>query len=286
MHRQLLVATGLACGLRFSTKRLTEDTTMRNRFNAFACRFQHLGWLVLAWFWLNGSAHADSVQVAVAASFSAPMQQIAANFERDTGHKAQLSFGSTGKFYAQIKNGAPFDMLLAADDETPAKLEQDGGALNGTRFTYAVGKLVLWSPQAGMVDTQGEVLKRGSFERIALANPKLAPYGAASIEVMTALGVQDSLRPKFVLGENLAQAYQFIASGNAALGFLAAAQVMKDGKFTSGAGWIVPAHLHTTIRQDAVILLPGKENKAASALLDYLKTPQVRSMIRSFGYDA
>lgn len=230
-------------------------------------------------------ALADQVQVAVAANFTAPMQKIAADFEKDTGHKALLAFGSTGKFYSQVRNGAPFDVLLAADDETPAKMEREGLAVSGSRFTYAVGRLVLWSAKEDLVDAKGEVLKKGGFAHLALANPKLAPYGAAAMETMTKLGVADGLRPKFVQGENIAQTYQFIQSGNAELGFVALSQVYKDGKVTGGSAWIVPASHHAPIRQDAVVLLNGKGKPAAEALTKYLKGEKARAAIKSFGYD-
>lgn len=231
------------------------------------------------------SVRADEVQVAVAANFTAPMQKIAADFEKDSGHKAALSFGSTGKFYAQIKNGAPFQVLLAADDETPAKLEQGGSAVAGSRFTYAIGRLVLWSPRTAIVDDKGEVLRKGGFDHLALANPRLAPYGAAAVEVMKALGVYDRLAPSFVQAENIAQAYQFVATENALLGFVALSQVMEGGKLKSGSAWIVPANLHSPIRQDAVILDKGSGNPAAEALLKYLKGDKARAVIKSYGYD-
>lgn len=234
---------------------------------------------------LAAAAHADEVQVAVAANFTVPMQRIAADFERDTGHKAALSFGSTGKFHAQIKNGAPFQVLLAADDETPAKLEQEGAAVSGSRFTYAIGKLVLWSARGAIVDDKGEVLKKGGFDHLALANPRLAPYGAAAVETMRALGVHDSLAPKFVQAENIAQAYQFVASENALLGFVALSQVMEGGKLKGGSAWVVPSRLYSPIRQDAVMLERGRGNPAAAALLKYLKGDNAKAVIKAFGYD-
>lgn len=230
------------------------------------------------------SAIADEVQVAVAANFTGPMQQIAPLFEKDTGHKAVLAFGATGKFYAQIVNGAPFEVLLAADDETPARLEKEGLGVGGTRYTYAVGKLVLWSADPSLVDGKGEVLKKGNFTHLALANPKTAPYGAAAIETMTALGVLPNLQARFVQGENIAQTQQFIVTGNAQLGFVALSQVLKDGKI-AGSAWVVPDNLHLPILQDAVILARGKDKPAATALLAYLKSDKARAVIRSFGYD-
>jgi molybdate transport system substrate-binding protein len=231
------------------------------------------------------AAHAAEVQVAVAANFTAPMQQIAAEFEKDTGHKAVLAFGATGKFYAQISNGAPFEVLLAADDATPAKLETELLTVPRTRFTYAIGKLVLWSAKEGTVDGKGEVLKKGEFKHLALANPKTAPYGAAAIETMKKLGVLESIQPKFVQGENIVQAHQFIATGNAELGFVALSQVFKDGKVNSGSAWIVPSKLYAPIRQDAVLLAKGRDKPAAAALVDYLKTDKARAIIKSYGYE-
>jgi len=233
---------------------------------------------------LSLQARAGEVMVAVAANFTAPMQKIALAFEQETGHKAILSFGSTGGFYAQIKNGASFQILLSADDETPLKLEKEGLGVAGSRFTYAIGKLVLWSKQPGLADEKGEVLKGGKFERIAVANPKLAPYGAAAIETMTRLGVLQALQPKLVQGENIAQAYQFVASENAQLGFVALSQVMSDGKIAQGSGWMVPASLHTPIQQDAILLSKGADNPAAKALMTFLKTDKMQALIRNYGY--
>jgi molybdate transport system substrate-binding protein len=236
--------------------------------------------------WLGaGQAHAATVNVAVAANFTAPMQRIAAEFARDTGHRTQLSFGGTGKLYAQIKHGAPFQMLLSADDETPAKLENEGLAAPGTRFTYAIGTLVLWSARPDVIDARGEVLKKGGFNKLALANPRLAPYGKAATEVLAGLGLLDTLTPKFVQGENIAQTWQFVSTGNAELGFVALSQVMKNGKIASGSAWIVPDKLHAPIRQDALTLATGKDNAAAVALTKYLKGDKARAIIRSHGYD-
>ena len=232
----------------------------------------------------GAAAQANDVQVAVAANFTAPMQKIAAEFAKDTGHKAVLAFGATGKFYAQIVNGAPFEVLLAADDATPARLETEHRTVPGTRFTYAIGKLALWSAKEGVVDNQGQVLKTGDYAHLAIANPKTAPYGAAAIETLAKLNLLDRVQGKLVQGENIAQAYQFVSTGNAPLGFVALAQVYRDGRFTSGSGWIVPAILHAPIRQDAVILAKGSANPAAQALEAYLKSDKVRGLIRSYGY--
>jgi molybdate transport system substrate-binding protein len=173
------------------------------------------------------SAHADEIFVAVTANFTAPMQIIAAGFEKQTGHKVKAAYGATGKFYAQIKNGAPFEILLSADDETPALLIKENAAVAGSQFTYAIGKLVLWSAKPAIVDGAGAVLQNGGFDHLAIANPKLAPYGAASVEVLKALGVFDKLQTKIVTGESIAQTHQFIKTGNAQLGFVALSQVLK-----------------------------------------------------------
>jgi molybdate transport system substrate-binding protein len=231
------------------------------------------------------AAHGAEVTVAVAANFAAPMQKIAPLFEKDTGHKAVVSLGSTGGFYAQIKNGGPFHVLLSADDETPLKLEKENLAVRGTRFTYATGKLVLWSKQAGFVDDKGDVLRSGQFKRLAIANPKLAPYGAAALETLHKLELFQGLQTTFVQGENIAQAFQFVNTENAQLGFVALSQVYADGKLTSGSAWMVPSHLHKPIQQDAVLLVAGKNNIAATALLAYLRTDKAKAIIRSHGYD-
>lgn len=228
-------------------------------------------------------SHADETAIAVAANFAAPVQKIAAEFEKKTGHKAVISTGSTGKFYAQIVNGAPFEILLAADDETPAKLEKEGQSVTGKRFTYAIGKLVLWSPKSAIVDANADVLKRGGFDHLSIANPKVAPYGAAAVETLKSLGVFESLQGKLVMGENIAQTHQFIATGNAPLGFVALSQVLKDGKI-DGSYWIVPEKMYSPIRQDATLLNKGKDNKAADAFLQFLKSKTAKDIILSYGY--
>jgi molybdate transport system substrate-binding protein len=228
--------------------------------------------------------HASEISVAVAANFTAPMQKIAAEFEKDTGYKVNAAFGSTGKFYAQIRNGAPFEVLLSADDETPTRLVAENAAVAGTQFTYAVGKLVLWSSRPAVVDAAGEVLKKGDFEHIALADPKLAPYGAAAVQAMKALSVYDVLAPKVVTAENITQSYQFISTGNARLGFVALSQVLKDGKI-EGSAWLVPARLYQPIRQDAVILEKGKGKPATEALMKFLQGNKAKAVIKSYGYD-
>jgi molybdate transport system substrate-binding protein len=235
---------------------------------------------------LLAGAQAAEVRVAVAANFTAPMRKLVESFERETGHKAVLAFGATGAFAAQIRNGAPFEVLLAADDSTPERLAADGHAVAASRFTYAIGRLALWSARADLVDGRGEVLKSPQrFERLAIANPKLAPYGQAAVETMQKLGVLETLRPKFVQGENIAQTYQYVASGNAPLGFVALSQVQVDGRLSSGSVWLVPAELHEPIRQDAVLLQPGRDNAAAVALLRYLRSEPALRLIAAYGYD-
>ena len=231
-------------------------------------------------------ARADVVQVAVAANFTAPARALAEVFARTTGHEAKLSFGATGAFYTQIKNGAPFDVLLAADDERPARLEKEGDTVAGSRFPYATGQLVLWSAKPGFVDDQGAVLKGGHFGKIAIANPKNAPYGAAAVEAMEKLGLAATLQPKLVTGESIGQTFNFIATGNAELGFVALAQVLEGGKLKSGSMWVVPAQYHAPIIQDAVILNRAASNPAAKAWMELLKTPQSKALIRSYGYEA
>lgn len=230
------------------------------------------------------SAVADEVQVAVAANFTAPIQAIAKDFEADTGHKLVAAYGATGQFYTQIKNGAPFEVFLAADDTTPAKLEQEGDTVKGSRFTYAVGTLALWSAKDNYVDDKGEVLKKNAYKHLSIANPKAAPYGLAATQVLAKLGLSESTKDKIVEGQNITQAYQFISTGNAELGFVALSQIYKDGKVTSGSAWIVPANLYEPIKQDAVILNKGKDSAAAKALVDYLKGPKAAAVIKSYGY--
>jgi len=233
---------------------------------------------------LSGQTLAGEVQVAVAANFSAPMQAIARAFEQSSGHRVVAAYGATGQFYAQINHGAPFEVLLAADDSTPAKLENEGAGVPGSRFTYAVGALALWSARPGYVDDAGAVLKSDTFRHLAIANPQTAPYGLAATQVLDQLGLTEAIEPRLVEGQNIAQAYQFVASGNAELGFVALSQVYKDGQITRGSAWQVPAQLHEPIRQDAVLLTKGQDNPAARALLEYLRGEQAATLIRAYGY--
>ncbi|MCA0215142.1 MAG: molybdate ABC transporter substrate-binding protein [Proteobacteria bacterium] len=239
----------------------------------------------LAALFLAPALRAETVQVAVAANFTAPMKQIASAFEKDTRHKVQLSSGATGKFYAQIRSGAPFDVFLSADAETPARLDAEGATVAGSRFTYATGRLVLWSPRAGVVDSRGDVLRTNTFRHVAIAAPRLAPYGAAAVQALGRLGLLAAVEPKFVQGESIGQTFGFVASGNAELGFVALSQVYENGQIKSGSGWVVPTDLHSPLRQDAVLLARGKDNPAAVALMRYLQTDLVRAMIRAYGYE-
>jgi molybdate transport system substrate-binding protein len=243
----------------------------------------------------GGSAHAQEteVQVAVAANFAIPMRQIASQFTAETGNRVVVIVGGTGKLRAQIQNGAPVDVFLAADAQTPANLEDAGLGVPGTRFTYAIGKLGLWSPRPGYVDGAGEVLKRGAFKHLAIANPKLAPYGAAAMEVLTRLGLLAAVRAKLVEGEDIAQAREFVASGNAELGFIAASQrfvgvgvgVVDGGTAPpTDSFWLVPANLYAPLRQDALCLRRAQHNPAALAFLRFLRGAKARSTIRAFGY--
>jgi molybdate transport system substrate-binding protein len=241
--------------------------------------------LLLALLAMPAAARAAEVGVAVASNFAAPMRVLAPAFERATGYRAVVALGSTGALYAQVRNGAPFDVLLSADDETPARLEREGLAVPGSRFTYATGRLVLWSAQAGVVDDQGAVLRNPGAQRLALANPKLAPYGAAAAQALAALGLWEAWRPRVVQGDNIAQAHAFVATGNATLGLVALSQVTVDGRIASGSGWVVPASLHEPIRQDAVLLSRGRGKAAAEALMAYLRSDAAAAVIRAHGYE-
>jgi molybdate transport system substrate-binding protein len=227
-------------------------------------------------------AWAAEVTAAVAANFTEPAKEIAAAFKEKTGYSVDLSFGASGNLYTQITQGAPFDIFLSADSTRPEKAEKDGWGVAGTRFTYAIGKIVLWSADAGLVDKDGAVLKQGKFAHLAIANPKTAPYGAAAIEAMQALGVYQNLEPKIVTGENITQTYQFVVSGNAELGFVALSQLAGD---TKGSRWLVPDNLYSPILQDAILLKVGEQNSFAKQFLDFLKSPDALKIIKRYGYD-
>lgn len=229
-------------------------------------------------------ALAETVHVAVAANFVEPLKNISAQFEQATGHKVMITGGSTGKIYAQIRNGAPYDLFLAADAKTPARLEQENAIVPGSRFTYAIGKLALWSAKPDYVDQHGEILKKQSFSHIAIAAPKLAPYGLAAMQTLEKMGLDKTLQPKIVQGENIGQTYQFIASGNAELGFVALSQIYKDGKLKNGSAWIVDAGYYQPILQDAVMLERAKNNTAATELMRYLKSDAAHKVLHAYGY--
>jgi molybdate transport system substrate-binding protein len=227
---------------------------------------------------------AEEVRVAVAANFSGTMKVLSQVFEQQSGHQARIITGATGKFYAQIKNGAPFQVLLAADAQTPLLLEQEGFAVPGSRFTYAVGRLVLWSKQPDLVDAQGDVLRSARFKRLAIADPRLAPYGAAAVQVLEHMGAMAQVKDRLVQGDSVAQAYQFVASGNAELGFIANSQMVANGQPMAGSSWLVPQSLHSPLRQDAVLLKSGQANPAATALMVFLQSPGARAVMREHGY--
>jgi len=230
------------------------------------------------------TAHAAEVKVAISANFVQPMKEIAAEFEKDTGHKLNLTQGASGKFYAQISNGAPFDVFLSADDETPSRLVKEGKAVAGTQFTYAIGRLALWSPDASLIDQGGDVLKTDKFKFIAIANAKVAPYGRAAVQTMQKLGVLTKIEPRVVQGESISQTFQFVTSGNAQLGFIALSQVWENSKLKTGSAWVVPEAMHEQLKQDVVLLNAGKDSQAAAALIAYLKSDKARKFIERYGY--
>lgn len=226
-------------------------------------------------------ALAGELLVAVASNFADALKYISASFEQNTGHRVKISTGSTGKHYAQIKNGAPFDIFFAADAHRPTLLEQESLTIKDTRFTYAIGKLVLWSPKPGFVDTQGRVLEQGDFHFLSIANPKLAPYGKAAQQVLQSRGLWNSLTSKMVRGENVGHAYQFVKSGNAELGFIASSQVKRPDSPIQGSFWDVPQEFYSPIEQQLVLL---KDNEASRAFLSFVRSKEVLQMIRDHGY--
>lgn len=226
----------------------------------------------------------QEVRAAVAANFTAAMNELSRAFNAATGHRVVASFGASGQLFAQIANGAPFDLMLAADNQYTARLIEDGLAVADSRFVYARGKLALWSSNPGYVDAGGQVLKDARFEKIAIANPKLAPYGRAAEQTLQALGLFEPLQPRFITGENIGQTQQFIASGNVPLGFVALAQVLALPEAQRGSYWIVPADLYQSLDQEAVLLKSAEHNEAARAFLAFLKTAEARDIIAKLGY--
>jgi molybdate transport system substrate-binding protein len=226
-------------------------------------------------------AAAAQVQVAVAANFAEPAKEIARRFEARTGHKATLSFGASGQFFTQISKGAPFEVFLSADVDRPLKAEADGLAVAGSRFTYATGQLVLWSKTPGLVDRRGAVLSTDKYQKLAIADPKAAPYGQAAVETLRGLKLYDRVAPKIVQGTSIAQALQFAQTGAAELGFVALSQVINE---RGGSRWVVPENLHAPIDQQAVLLKTGAGNPAAVAFMVFLKGPEAKAIIRRYGY--
>lgn len=228
---------------------------------------------------------AEEVRVAVAANFLATLNEIATNFEGDTGHTAVISSGSSGKLYAQIRNGAPFDVFFSADVMRPALLEEEGLAVQGSRFAYAVGRLTLWSRASTLIEGNGaSTLLSDAVEHVAIANPKTAPYGVAAREALQALGFWERVQDRLVRGENIGQTFHFVFSKNAQLGFVALSQVLDPKVNGSGSRWDVPAHLYAPIRQQAVLLRAGQRHEVARAFLDYVKGAKSRGVIERFGY--
>lgn len=225
---------------------------------------------------------ADAIRIAVASNFSQPAKEIAARYEQQSGQHLILSFGATGKHYAQIKHGAPFDVFFAADADHPRRLEEEGLAVAGSRFTYARGRLVLWSAREGFVDKHGRILMTAQFSRLAIANPQLAPYGRAAQEVLQAKGLWHTMRHRVVRGENIGQTYQFVRSGNAKLGFVAYSQIKRSNQAITGSYWLVPQALYQPIEQQVIML---RDNSAIRAFIAYVQSPQVQTIIRSYGYD-
>ncbi len=235
---------------------------------------------IATWVLTSTTVPAAQTNVAVAANFTEAAKEIAAAFQAKTGHEAVLSFGASGQFYTQITQGAPFQVLLSADDARPKKLVDDGLAVSDSRFTYAIGKLVLWSKTPGLVKGE-ETLKTAAFAKLSICNPVAAPYGAAAVETMTSLELMDRLQPKLVEGATITQAYQFVETGNAELGFVALSQLTGP---ETGSRWLVPQELYSPIRQDAVLLKSGASNEAATGFVAFLRGPEARAIIEKFGY--
>lgn len=245
-------------------------------------RLSHLFCIGVAAF--GSWAQAEDIQVAVASNFTAVMKSIVADFEKQSGHHVRLSFASSGKIYAQVQHGAPYDVFFSADQAKPAALIEKGLAIAESHMTYAIGTLALWSSDPELLDDQASALTSLSFRKLALANPKLAPYGQAAVDTLNALNLKNASMAKWVLGENIAQTYQFVRSGNADMGFVALSQIMEQGQVKSGSFWQVPESMYRPIRQDAVLLKHGEHSDAAQALLRYMRSPQAESVILSYGY--
>lgn len=243
---------------------------------------------------LLSEAQAQSINVAVASNFIHPMRALVSSFEKQSSHRVKASFGSSGKFYAQVKHGAPYQVFLSADQAKPIALEKDGFVVANSRFTFATGRLALWSSKENFIDKRLIPLKTNQFNKLALANPKLAPYGAAAIEVLKNIKLDQATQSKWVKGENIAQTFQFVSTGNSDLGFVALSQIIRQNtpqnaaqvaSIKQGSAWIIPSHLHQAIAQDAVLLTKGENNPAAHEFMQFLKSPQAQKIINAFGYE-
>lgn len=230
------------------------------------------------------SVLADEIKVAVAANFLKTIETLSKNFEQQTGNIVKVSGGPTGKLYAQIENGAPFDIFFSADQKSTKKLEDEGKIKAGSRFVYAQGRVSLWMSNVPSGVDATEVLKKGDFKHIALANPKAAPYGVAAEQTLEKLGLLEKLRPKFVMGENIGQTYQFVATGNAELGFVAHSYVVDPNHVNKGSYWLVPASYHLPLNQDVVVLKRAENNKVAQAFIDYVRSAEGKKIIEESGY--
>lgn len=240
--------------------------------------------VLCAWLFLKPVVHAETIHVAVASNFSLPMQHIVMAFEKQFPHRLKLSYGSSGKFFAQITHGAPYDVFFSADQAKPKALVNQQLALASSQFTYALGALALWSADTSKVDPQGHILNSNEFNKLAFANPKLAPYGQAALDVLNNLQLIDSTQARWVQGENIAQTYQFVASQNADIGFVALSQIMQNGQLKSGSAWIIPPQLYQAIKQDAVILQHAAHKPGATQLIEFMHSPSVKEILLAFGY--
>lgn len=229
---------------------------------------------------ISATLAAETILIAVASNFTAPMKEIASQFEQTSSHTLKVSYGSSGKFYAQIQNGAPFHLFFSADQVKPKALEKEGLAIEGSRTTYAIGSLVLWSAKAHAFSDGRKFLESGKYNKLAIANPKLAPYGFAAIEVLKNLHIAEKYKTKWVLGENISQTYHFISTGNADIGFIALSQIAISG----GTSWVVPNELYQPIKQDVVLLRSAENNAGAKAFMDFINSPTIINSIESYGY--
>ncbi len=252
------------------------------RFPLISSNTPLFAWLLSSLLLFPFASHSETLRLAVAANFTDTTRTLVSRFEEQTGHTVKTSFGSTGKLYAQIVHGAPFDIFLAADMARPARLVEEGQALKGSRFTYARGRLVLWSADEKLFDDGRVYLKRGNFQRLAIANPKTAPYGLAAQQLLNHLGVWESLTGKLVRGDSIAQTFQFTATGNAEAGLVAASQVKAWPH--KGSRWEVPQAYYPPISQQAVLLKQGAGNTAAQAFIQFLQSSEAKALIRDFGY--